>query len=59
MHKQEETAAAQRRKQVYDAPVVEMLQARVEKRFAGSQIIGEETGEGLIETGEGGNELFS
>ena len=59
MHKQEETGAAQRRKQVYDAPEVEMLQARVEKGFAGSQIVGEATGEGLIETGEGGNELFS
>lgn len=59
MHKQEETAAAQRRKQVYDAPVVEMLQAHVEKGFAGSQIIGEETGEGLVETGEGDNSLFS
>lgn len=59
MHKQEETSAAQRRKGVYDAPMVEMLQARVEKGFAASQIIGEETGEGLVETGEGDNSLFS
>jgi len=59
MHKQEETGAAQCRKQVYDAPVVEMLQARVEKGFAASQIVGKETGEGLVETGEGDNNLFS
>lgn len=50
------------RKQEYDAPMVELIEARVEKGFqqsGTSPIIGEETGEALTETGTGDNALFT
>ena len=50
------------RKQEYDAPMVELIEARVEKGFqqsGTSPIIGEETGEALTETGSGDNALFT
>ena len=59
MKKQEKTTAAILRKQAYDAPEVEILQARVEKGFQGSQIVGKATGEELQETGTGDNLLFT
>ena len=59
MYKQERTTAAPRRKQVYNTPVVESLQARVERGFASSGILGESTGEGTHETGNGDNSLFT
>ena len=50
------------RKQEYDAPMVELIEARVEKGFeqsGTSPIIGEGTGETLSETGTGDNALFT
>lgn len=50
------------RKREYDAPMVELIEARVEKGFqqsGTSPIIGEETGESLTETGSGDNALFT
>jgi hypothetical protein len=59
MKKQEKTTAAIHRKQAYDAPEVEILQAHVEKGFQSSRIVGDATGEGLQETGTGDNSLFT
>ena len=50
------------RKREYDAPMVELIEARVEKGFqqsGTSPIIGEGTGETLSETGTGDNALFT
>ena len=50
------------RKREYDTPMVELIEARVEKGFAGSEpspIIGESTGEAVTETGSGDNTLFT
>ena len=50
------------RKREYDAPMVELIEARVEKGFQQSDtspIIGEGTGETLSETGTGDNALFT
>ena len=50
------------RKREYDTPMVELIEARVEKGFqqsGTSPIIGEETGEALTETGTVGNALFT
>lgn len=50
------------RKKEYDAPMVELIEARVEKGFQQSgtnPIIGDGTGETITETGSGDNALFT
>ena len=46
-------------KKEYLTPMVETMQVRVERGFAGSRILGESTGEGIHETGTGDNTLFT
>ena len=50
------------RKREYDTPMVELIEARVEKGFqpsGTSPIIGEGTGEAVTETGSADNALFT
>ena len=50
------------RKREYDAPMVELIEAHVEKGFQQSgtnPIIGRGTGEAVTETGTGDNALFT
>ena len=46
-------------KREYDAPMVELIEARVEKGFRGSTILGQGTGDEITETGTGDNALFT
>ena len=58
MTKQAVSAAAGRR-QEYETPQVELLNAHVEKGFVNSLTTGSEAGDGLTETEAVGDEIFS
>ena len=47
------------KKQEYEAPQVEMLNARVEKGFAGSFIAGSTVGDPVTEGDSYGNDIFN
>ena len=48
----------EKKKQEYETPIVEQMDAHVEKGFAGS-FTGNGAGDGLVEGDEHGDEIFS